>query len=71
MNKTGFICIAAASAALLCLGACADLDRLDGTRTTDNRPQPGASQAAAQASADSASVDEKNREAATDKSQRR
>ncbi len=47
MNRTVFIWIAASTAALLCLGACADFDKLDGTRTSDNRPAPNAPQAAA------------------------
>ncbi len=47
MNKTGLIWLAAATATLLYLGACADFDKLDGTRTSDNRPQPGANRSSA------------------------
>lgn len=71
MNKTGFVCIAASAAALLCLSACADLDKLDGTRTSDNRPQPGALRAEAQASAQSATVNAQNSQAAAEKTQRK
>ncbi len=71
MTKTGFIGIAASTAVLLCLSACADLDKLDGTRTSDNRPQPGALRAEAQASAESASANAQNSQAAAEKAQRK
>ena len=71
MNKAGFICVAASVAALLSLSACADLDKLDGTRTSDNRPQPGAQQAEARASAQSAAANAQNSEAAAEKTQRK
>ena len=71
MNKSGFICIAASAAVLLGLSACADLDKLDGTRTSDNRPQPGALRAEAQASAQSATANAQNSAAAAEKAQRK
>ena len=71
MNKVGFIGVAASTATLLCLGACADMDKLAGNQAPDYIPSPAAQRADAQASADSASADAHNAAAATDKSQRK
>ncbi len=67
MNRAGFIGIAASTAALLCLSARADLDKLDGTRSQGNPPPVGVFQGDAQASADPASTDAKNIDAAEEK----
>jgi len=71
MNRTGFIWIAASAAALLCLGACADMDKLAGTQAPDYIPSAAALRADAQSSADSSSANERNAAAATDKSLRK
>ena len=70
MNRTGFVLIAATSAAILCLGACAELDKLDGTRTSDNNPQPGAALAEAREAAASSSAASESAESFSAKEQK-